>query len=1098
MKTNLRNMARRLTPLASILTVISATEAYAAKCEYQVESQWNNGFVAKIVITNDTNNTINDWNVSWTLNGNSEFQSGWNAVFSGSKPYSASNLDWNGVIHPGESIELGYSGSKGNGPAQVPVLSGDVCDSGNTPTPTPTPTPNSEPTPVPTPTPAPAPAPTPTPTPAPAPAPTPTPTPTSEPSPVPPLSPSLEPDQALCDAARLVESVNPNNVLDRELRTLITDNGLWGDPRVLGVSPCETRNLPSIDEPIAQLGKELFFSKSLSGDFDVACASCHHPELGGTDAMSLPIGVEALDPSRLGPTRVNSLGIPIVPRNSPTTFNVGFWDSGLFWDSRIESLDKLPGANGSEGGISTPDSGNGTTDANAMFNLTSAQARFPVLTTEEMLGYNFESDNNDNQAVRAHLAGRMGKYGGHDDSLDTQAWYDAFIDVCEVTEPARLPLSFREACASGAREQLVSFDHIVYAIGEYERSQVFVDTPWKDYVQGDLNAISESAKRGALLFYRDADSGGADCGTCHSGDFFTDEQHYPIGFPQIGIGQADADRVGDDLGRFHITGNNNDQYAFRTPTLMNIALTAPYGHAGTYETLEEVVLHYANPRSALDEYFDGERPGWCQLQQFFENEDCELLYPFAEESSERAFDAMQNSIRSGDNPMPENVELNTQEIADLENFLETLTDSCVTDDTCLSPWLPNTNGGGLDGQQLNFTYEAVDVSPEPTDSCAADSDENLTNDTIFFSKAFTWITSNPDNFNYLPDGKLYNFFGFAYFRYIEGPDFVEQSGTSNSFRNFSSALALELLTSEQREQLFDLVTERLVIHEQVLEKRAAVIDVVESWRTQEPTNAQRNEITQLSAEATELELQVAIVDAKMFRRIKNSLSNAQIRNFETMRTGNLNALPLTDGVLGFDNQSGLVTVSSSDAVRNHSNSAGFGSGIYRDSLQEVASKLFTWVTSSECKNDYLADGRIANYFGFAKFRVDIRAADPLSSVSNLRANTANSVIDQIGSNTARAIIDELESEFAAELENYYSARQNAVIELMKFLDEVDPDNQSQSQALERDIEAAGRALGESDAAIFVLQAETYADIYRSLSGTQRNQLDSEYRSYTEQ
>ncbi len=910
-----------------------------------------------------------------------------------------------------------------------------------------------------------------------------------------PLANQPLPNHRLCEAASQVASINPANELDSALRELIVEAELLGDPRVLSVAPCETRDLPQIDQAMAQLGKDLFFSKSLSGDFDVACASCHHPELGGADAMSLPIGTGALDPSRLGPTRAHLTGMPLVPRNSPTTFNIGFWDSGLFWDSRVESLQKTPGANGSIGDISTPDSSFGSADPNSIFNLTSSQARFPVLSPEEMLGSDFESGNTNGQAVRGHLAGRIGGHGDYADSLNTTAWLEAFVAVCRNSEPSALPPSFRAACDSETPEALITFDHIVFAIGEYERSQVFVDTPWRKYVQGDLDAISESAKRGALLFYRDEDAGGADCGACHSGDFFTDEKHYAIGFPQIGVGQASANNVGDDLGRYHVTGNSEDLYAFRTSSLLNIELSAPYGHAGTYQDLEGVVRHYANPRSAINDYFDGNRPGWCQLPQFYENENCEILYPFADASTERAFRAMQNSQNAGDNPLPSSVELNNSEIADIVNFMKTLTDPCVTDSDCLAPWLPNSNENGIDGHQLNYTYEAVDTRPGASQECVAESDENLTNDTIFFSKAFTWMTSKPENFSHLPDGKLYNFFGFAYFRYIEGPDFLQVSGTNNRFRNIASALSLELLTDIQREQLFELVTQRLAIHEQVLKKRSEVINLVELWRTQAPTDAQRERVTELSAEATELELEVAILDAQTFRRLKDSLSDSQIYSYDFLRKGELTALPLADEVLGLDDETGLVTVSSSNAVRDHSRAAGFDAGIYRNGLNEVASKFFTWITGSECKNTYLADGRIANYFGFAKFRVDIRAHDPLSSVSNLRANTANAVIDLIGSNNANRLVDQLVPKITDELLNHYNARRSAVADLMKYLEEVDPDNENQSNILALDIKKAGRALGESDAAILVLQAENYAEIYRGLSETERDELRAQYQNY---
>lgn len=938
-------------------------------------------------------------------------------------------------------------------------------------------------------TPSPSPAPTPISTPSRSPSPVPSPSPTPLPSP----SSAAKSDQALCDdAARVAES---GSDLDNEVRELITDAGLLGDPRVISVSPCLTRELPDISEPIAQLGKALFFSKSLSGDFDVACASCHHPELGGADAMSLPVGVEAIDPSRLGPTRTNAAGSLHVPRNSPTTLNTGMWDAGLFWDSRVESLSKVKGQNGASGGLSTPDSSHTLSDTNAIYNLPSAQARFPVLSRDEMLGESFAAGSTDAQSIRNQLAGRLGGHAGFSASLDTDAWLAAFERVCDDSDLETLPDSFQLACNSRTPQELISFDHIVYAIAEYERSQVFVDTPWRDYVQGDLSAISESAKRGALFFYRDAESGGADCGACHSGDFFTDEKHYAIAFPQIGIGHSEAEVAGDDLGRFHVTGNNSDRYAFKTSTLLNIELSEPYGHAGSYQDLEGVIRHYANPRSAIDEYFEQSAPGWCQLQQFYEHPECETLFPLAVTATERAFQAMRQAQASGDNPLPEGVELSASEIEDIVHFMESLTDPCLKDEICLEPWLPEPDQNGPDGNQLNFTFEEVDLSPTEPDVCVAESDENLANDTIFYSKAFTWMTSNSSNFNYLPEGKLYNFFGFAYFRYIEGPDFVESSGTGTNFRNIASILSLELLTRGQREQLMTLVSERLAIHAQVLAKRSEVIDVVEDWRSRAPTSSERNLIRQLSAEATELELQVSILDALAFRNLKDSLSQIQIAAYSDFRKGQLSSLPLEDGVLGEDSQTNLVTVRASDTVRNHTRESGYDSGANKDGLNEVASKFFSWITGSNCKNDYLADGRISNYFGFAKFRVDIRAHDPLSTVSNLRANTANAVIDAIGENQASTYMNQIRAPIESALANYYQSRELAIDYLDRYLNDVDVSDNTALELLAQNITSAGSSLGEADAAIFELQAEVYAEIYRGMSSAQKSALNDAYAEY---
>jgi len=84
---------------------------------------------------------------------------------------------------------------------------------------------------------------------------------------------------------------------------------------------------------------KLFYSKALGGEQNTACASCHHPMLGGGDNLSLSIGVAADKPNALGANRQTSdFKHTQVPRNAPTTFNVVFWKNNLFHDGRIVRL----------------------------------------------------------------------------------------------------------------------------------------------------------------------------------------------------------------------------------------------------------------------------------------------------------------------------------------------------------------------------------------------------------------------------------------------------------------------------------------------------------------------------------------------------------------------------------------------------------------------------------------------------------------------------------------------------------------------------------------------------------------------------------------
>lgn len=468
-----------------------------------------------------------------------------------------------------------------------------------------------------------------------------------------------------------------NDPIDVELRALIAANGLTGDASV-------GRNLPSISEPLAQLGRKLFFSKALGGELDSACVSCHHPVFGGGDNLSLPFGVGAVNPDLLGPGRGDASGVPNVPRNAPTTFNIGLWDAGLFMDSRVESLGKEALQNGAASGISTPDSGQNVIDGNAGQNLVVAQARFPVTSAEEMRGA-FESGSA-NDVLRAHLAARVGNYGAGQGELTNNGWLAEFQTAFSSATDA---------------ENLITFENIVTAIGAYERSQVFVNNPWRAYVLGDNDAISNDAKQGAILFYTDANQNGAGCVQCHSGDLFSDEEFHTIGAPQFGPGKGNPND--HDFGRENISGIAAERFRFRTPSLLNIAVSGPYMHSGAYETLQEVMQHYNNPTGTVDDFFDD--GGWCQLEQFDGVGNCASLYPNALQNSNAVL-AKVNTERAQNDPaaLP-NININNGERGDLVAFLEVLTDPCTQDRACLAPWIPRDDEAA-DAHQLN----AVDAN----------------------------------------------------------------------------------------------------------------------------------------------------------------------------------------------------------------------------------------------------------------------------------------------------------------------------------------------------------------------------------------------------
>lgn len=449
-------------------------------------------------------------------------------------------------------------------------------------------------------------------------------------------------------------------------------------------------NLPSIEQVLPQLGKQLFFTKNLGGEQTSACVSCHHPTLGGGDALSLSVGVGAVNqfdidaPDLLGHGRFNSLdnqNLPSVPRNSPTIFNLGLNTNALFWDGRVERLQN--------GSIATPEStanGVGFRVADSSLpvdaTLAAAQAKFPVTSREEMRGVFLPSS--DNASMRQSLSERF----------DNSA--NAFIN--------EWPQAFE--LAYGDTE--INFNRIAQAIGEYERSMVFVESPWQAYLNGDNSALSEDQKQGALAFFTPRQQGGSGCSACHNGPTLSDNQYHLVAFPQIGVGKGDisGNTNSADFGREQVSDEAADRYHFKTPSLLNIAVTAPYGHAGAFNTLREVVAHYNNPTGSINTLFNaqngqafrGQMAPICDLPQYADIIqknilNCTDAFPDAYANSiavAQHLQQSQNGTVAATSPLIP-AQINQQQVLQIVAFLQALTDPCVTDSNCLSPWKLDSN-----------------------------------------------------------------------------------------------------------------------------------------------------------------------------------------------------------------------------------------------------------------------------------------------------------------------------------------------------------------------------------------------------------------------
>lgn len=125
-----------------------------------------------------------------------------------------------------------------------------------------------------------------------------------------------------------------------------------------------------------------------------------------------------------------------------------------------------------------------------------------------------------------------------------------------------------------------SMNTIGRAIAAFERTIVSGPSRFDAYMQGNKSALNESEKRGLILFTTTAS-----CTACHNGPNFTDNKFHSLGVAQQGP-------LKEDLGRFNVTNDPKDKFAFKTPGLRNIEQSAPYMHDGSLATLEDVVEFY--------------------------------------------------------------------------------------------------------------------------------------------------------------------------------------------------------------------------------------------------------------------------------------------------------------------------------------------------------------------------------------------------------------------------------------------------------------------------------------------------------------------------
>ncbi|HVQ46109.1 MAG TPA: cytochrome c peroxidase [Gemmatimonadales bacterium] len=323
---------------------------------------------------------------------------------------------------------------------------------------------------------------------------------------------------------------------------------------------------PQVRPALVQLGQALAFDKILSGNRDIACMTCHLPSFGTGDGRSLSLGQGG---SGLGPARTNGV---VIPRNSPAVFNL-FAISELFWDGRV-SRDQAGNYHTPAGAALTP-----AMTRVLEFGAVSAQPMFPVLSREEMRAFS----GNELAAIP--------------DEQQQQIWAGIMIRLGAVREYRHM----FEKAYPGTRFEQMTFAHASNAIAGFIIDKLsFNNSPWDRFLGGNDEALTQVQLQGAKDFMS------ARCSICHNGPALTDNKFHNVAVAQFGPGKGGEDGS-DDFGRFRESHVAAEKYAFRTPPLRNVELTAPYGHDGAFFSLRDFVDHYSESDIKLMN-FDASHP----------------------------------------------------------------------------------------------------------------------------------------------------------------------------------------------------------------------------------------------------------------------------------------------------------------------------------------------------------------------------------------------------------------------------------------------------------------------------------------------------------
>lgn len=395
----------------------------------------------------------------------------------------------------------------------------------------------------------------------------------------------------------------------------------WEKPEIdEGVEWQELSELPSsvsapesnpFSEQKAQLGERLFNDPKLSKSGQIACSSCHNSELGFGDGLKVSIGHDRAHGRR----------------NAPNIETSAFFEE-LFWDGRVSGLESqviFPLSDPIEM-ASTPEIAQNAVRENPLyygyfilaFGNEEQKSRWSSLYSDALPPVikptpkpNIEArlyppqntkntpeskDDHSNLAlltpeqkeeVRAQANALFGEASFHK-ILSPKERVDSLKDPVNMAKAQLNVIDKKWLQASRALPQsaknealaLMTFENIAKAIATYERSLIPQNKRFNAFVRGKYSALDDFELYGLHIFRTKGR-----CMNCHYGAGFSDGKYHNIGLALYG-------RSSQDLGRYEVSGEVADIGAFRTPSLINVAKSAPYMHNGISPNLIGVIHLY--------------------------------------------------------------------------------------------------------------------------------------------------------------------------------------------------------------------------------------------------------------------------------------------------------------------------------------------------------------------------------------------------------------------------------------------------------------------------------------------------------------------------